>query len=268
MTGFLKRFSTLNLQHPVGTIGRRAFNGFLDQLLPPRCLACGIAVQDTGRLCGACWSALDFLQGAGCLCCGYPFDAAPPQYPGETFCAACQADPPPFDRARMALRYDDGSRGMLLAFKHGDRLDYGPFLAKLLGQAHSHSPGKDARPPLVLPVPLHKNRLRQRRYNQAAVVGQAFAQTWKYDYLADALQRIKHTPPQQGNSLSRKRNVAGAFTFQTARASAVRGRRVILVDDVYTTGATARACARILKRQEALHVEVLAVARVCRPTTL
>ncbi len=268
MGGFLKRMARNGLGRHVSVRARHVWTGILNQLLPPRCLACGVGVQDAGRLCGDCWGALDFLQGPACACCGYPFEGGVLHLVEEHYCAACQANPPAFDRARMALRYDEASRGMILAFKHGDRLEYGPFLADLLGQAYGPGPCPGETFPdntVVLPVPLHRKRLRRRRYNQAAIMGQIFARNRGFLYLPEGLRRIKHTPPQHGNSAHRLRNVAGAFVVSDGTADRVRGQVVILVDDVYTTGATVKACARILKRHGAARVEVLTIARVCRP---
>ena len=230
----------------------------LNHMLPPRCLSCGAGVQDTGRLCAGCWKGLKFLQGPSCACCGHPFDFI--SEAEGSLCGRCLTKKPSFDLARSALRYDDGSRPMILSFKHGDRTDYADFLAQLLTQV---CPPLKPSGAIVIPVPLHKRRLRRRRYNQAMLIGQSFAGKKSLDYIPDMIIRIKHTPPQQGNYGHRKRNLAGAFEFRDSYRDRVRGRTVILVDDVYTTGATAGACARILKAAGAGRVEVLTLARVC-----
>ncbi|MCK5424533.1 MAG: ComF family protein [Emcibacter sp.] len=170
---------------------------------------------------------------------------------------------PAYDRARSALRYDDGSRKMIIAFKHNDRTDYAEFFGQLLLQADGSFNLTDA---IVTPVPLHKKRLGKRRYNQAALMGQVFADKKQYNYITDMLIREKHTPPQQGNHSNRKRNVAGAFKFKAKYHDIIRGRPVILIDDVYTTGATVGACAQTLKRAGAGRVEIITVARVCQPS--
>ena len=134
----------------------------LDAVLPPRCLACGTTVAAPGALCAACWPALSFLTPPWCACCGYPFeyDAGP-----DALCAACIASPPPWRRARAALRYDEASRGLILAFKHGDRTEMAPALARWLAGAADLSEVD-----LVTAVPLHWRRLFARRYNQAALL--------------------------------------------------------------------------------------------------
>ncbi|NOZ41697.1 MAG: ComF family protein [Alphaproteobacteria bacterium] len=241
-----------NFKHRISHWSRH----LLDQLLPPRCLACGGGVQDAGRICSDCWRQLDFLQGPACACCGYPFDFGS----DGALCAACLKSLPPFRRARAALRYDDGSRHMIISFKHGDRTDYGDFFAQLLSQA---SQGLELSSALVIPVPLHKQRLRKRRYNQAAVLAQNFARKKHFDYIPDMLVRHRYTPPQEGNYACRKRNVAGAFNIREKCRQIIAERAIIVIDDVYTTGATATACARLLKQAGAGSVDILTLARVC-----
>lgn len=231
----------------------------LDQLLPPRCLSCGTGTQDSGRICSDCWKGLAFLQGPACDCCGYPFDFQVE----ASLCGHCLKKRPAFDRARSAVRYDDGSRRMIISYKHGDRTDYADFFGQLLMQAGQALDFPDA---VVTPVPLHKKRLGKRRYNQAALMGATFAEKKSLAYSPDMLCREKHTPPQFGNFGRRKANVAGAFSFRHKYRDMVRDRTVILIDDVFTTGATAQACSRILKRAGAGRVELLTIARVCQPS--
>jgi len=232
--------------------------GLMDQFLPPRCLSCGAGAQEAGRICSDCWKILDFLQGPACGCCGFPFDFG---HLAEDFlCGACLVKTPSFDRARAALRYDDGSKRMIIAFKHSDRTDYADFFAQLLIQANQGSNLSNA---IVIPVPLHKKRLGGRRYNQAALMAGRFAEKKALPYIPDMILRQKHTPPQQGNYGHRKRNLAGAFRVKDKYNGRIKGRRIVLIDDVYTTGATAGACARILKHAGAEAVEILTVARVC-----
>ncbi len=229
----------------------------LDQLLPPRCLSCGILVQDTGRICSDCWKGLEFLQGPACHCCGHPFEFQVE----KSLCGNCMKKRPAYDRARAAVRYDDGSRRMIISFKHNDRTDYADFFGQLLLQAGQELDSTEA---IVTPVPLHKKRLGKRRYNQAAIMGQAFAAKKAFDYIPDMLSREKHTPAQNGNYGRRKRNVAGAFELRSRYQDMIKGRSIILVDDVYTTGATVGACARTLKGAGAGRVDILTLARVCQ----
>jgi ComF family protein len=232
----------------------------LDLLLPPRCLACHGAVDRQGALCPACWSALQFLGDPQCVSCGLPFDFDP----GEpSRCGGCLRKPPPFERARAALAYDDASRPLLLGFKHADRTHAAPPFGQWLARAGADLLG-DAE--LVVPVPLHRWRLFRRRYNQAALLAIALGRARGVPVEADLLVRRRATPSQAGRSrIARQRNVRGAFAVRPGRGAAIAGRRVLLVDDVLTTGATAMECARVLKRAGAAAVDVVTLARVLRP---
>jgi ComF family protein len=231
----------------------------LDVMLPPRCLACGGAVGEQGALCPECWAGIDFLAPPLCARCGFPFEL---DTEAGTLCGACQARPPVFDRARAVLRYDAASRGMLLAFKHADRTDLAPYFGRWLARAGAEVL---AEADIVAPVPLHWTRLFARRYNQAALLAKAAAKEAGRPFLSDILVRRRRTKPQRSGPAARARNVAGAFAVPRGRRPAVEDRRVLLVDDVRTTGATLDACARALKAAGAKGVDVLTLALVVRP---
>lgn len=228
----------------------------LDLVLPPRCLACGTPVAAAGALCGACWGTMTFLTPPWCACCGLPFD----HHGAGALCGACLARPPDFNRARAALRYDDASRRLVLAFKHADRLDAAPAYGRWLAAAGAELlDGAD----LLVPVPLHRQRLLRRRYNQAAELARALGRLSGVPVAPDLLVRHRPTPSQGHLSAGARRdNVRGAF--RVGRAGALDGARLVLIDDVLTTGATVGACARVLRRQGARSVDVLTLARVVR----
>jgi ComF family protein len=237
---------------------RRLGGAILDLLLPPRCLRCNEAVSDQGALCAPCWNKIGFIGSACCDCCGLPFDL---DLGPETLCALCARDRPPFSRARSALRYDEESRPLVLAFKHGDRLQLAPALGQFMRRAGA---SLLAETDLIVPVPLHWTRLFARRYNQAAVLAHAVGKPSGIKVGADWLQRRRATPSQGRQSRAeRKRNVAGAFAVKPGRL--VAGLRVLLIDDVLTTGATAAECARELLKAGAARVDVLTLARTARP---
>jgi ComF family protein len=239
---------------------RRAAGLALDIVLPARCLACGVDVDRQGQLCAPCWRAIRFLAPPCCACCGFPF--AHDEGSGA-LCAACLARPPSFARARAVFAYDDASRGLVLAFKHGDHTHAAPAFAQWLARA-----GADllAEADLLAPVPLHRWRLLARRYNQAALLSAALAGLRGLPHRPDLLQRQRWTPSQgRMKRGERWRNVAGAFRVRPRHCAMVKGRRVLLVDDVLTTGATVEACARALLRTGANAVDVLTLARVVRP---
>jgi len=234
-----------------------ASTALLDALLPPRCLCCGTAVDRQGGLCPHCWTGLSFIAPPFCACCGLPFEY---EAQDGNLCGACLAEPPAFARARAVLVYDDGSRPLVLGFKHGDRIHaagaYGGWLARagadLLGDAD-----------LLVPVPLHWGRLFRRRYNQAALLAQALSRRTGVAAVPDLLLRQRATPTQGGlDRKGRHRNVKGAFRLRDRRS--VAGKRVVLVDDVLTTGATLAECARVLTRAGAARVDALTLARVVK----
>ena len=228
----------------------------IDLVLPPRCLACGVPVSDAGTLCGACWPALTFIAAPFCSICGVPFVY---EVPGETVCAGCLRRPPGYDRARSALRYDEASRRLLLRFKHGDRTDSAPLFARWLANAAGTLLDGG---PVLAPVPLHRTRLFARRYNQSALLAAGLARIAGLDWLPHGLVRHRKTRSQgRLGPAERRRNVGGAFSVTAAGRTAIAGRRVLLVDDVLTTGATTEACARALRRAGADGVDVLTLAR-------
>jgi len=240
-------------------VGTMVLRAAVDAVLPPRCLGCGDVVEDTGTLCGPCWSGLTWLAPPACACCGFPFPYAAP---AGTLCAACTRQPPAFDRARAVFRYDDASRGLVLGFKHADETHAAPAFGRWLVRA-----GADllADADLVAPVPLHRWRLLYRRYNQAALLAHAVSRSSGVRLAVDLLARRRHTP-QQGrlSRLARQRNVRAAFALRPRWREAVAGRRVLLLDDVLTIGATVEECARVLRRHGAAGVDVLTLARVVR----
>ena len=244
----------------VGRAASVSFRACLDVLLPPRCLGCGTIVDGMNSLCADCWRGLTFLGGPFCRSCGYPLPKAAATL---SVCGACAQEPPAFERARAALRYDDGARGLILRFKHADRTDVVKTFGRMLRGA-----GADllADCDWILPVPLHRWRLLQRGYNQAALLAYALADDRRHQVLPDGLQRIRATASQQGLSgAQREGNIkASAFRVHPRHRSRIDGRRILLIDDVLTTGTTATACTRALRRDGAAAVDVLALARVVR----
>lgn len=236
----------------------RWLTGGLDLLLPPRCLACGVEVAGQARLCAPCWRGLAFIGPPQCRSCGYPLPHAMPEAP---LCGACATSPPPYERARAALRYDEGSRRLILAFKHADRTDIGPLLGQWLAKAgEALCAGAD----VVVPVPLHRWRLLRRGYNQAALLAREVARSAALPFVPDLLVRARATASQQGlGARARQANVSErAFGVHPWHRRRLAGRRALLIDDVLTTGATVGACTRVLLRGGAAAVDVLTLARV------
>lgn len=234
----------------------------LDFVLPPRCAACGALTQRHVGVCAACWSDLNFITRPFCERCGRPFEF---YIPGTSQCAACLRRPPAFDKAFSPLVYGETSRDIILQFKHGDQLGHAALLASLMVPHMAHFGYSD---PYIMPVPLHRRRIIQRRFNQSAMIAQALAKQLSVQADVLTLQRTRATPMQQGlNAAQRRRNVQGAFAVARRRAARVRGRDIVLIDDVLTTGATVEACARVLRKAGASQIGVLTAARVVAPET-
>jgi ComF family protein len=231
----------------------------LDLALPPLCAACREPVGGKG-LCPACWSKLSFISRPYCERLGIPFVYDPG--PGILSMEAI-ADPPAYNRARAAVRFDDVSRALVHALKYGDRLDLAPMLGRWLGQA-----GREllADADGLVPVPLHWRRLWARRFNQSAMLAAAVSRESRVPVAAAALKRVKATVQQVGLTRpERAANVQGAFCVPDESKPLVVGRRLVLVDDVLTSGATLEACTRALLRAGAANVDVLVFARVADP---
>jgi len=231
----------------------------LDLALPRLCAACREPVDGQG-LCPQCWSKLSFISRPYCERLGIPFVYDPG--PGILSMEAI-ADPPAYNRARAAVRFDEISRALVHALKYGDRLDLAPMMGGWLANAGRELlVGADA----LVPVPLHWRRRWARRFNQSAVLAAAVSAATGVAVAAGALKRVKATAQQVGLSRSeRAANVQGAFRVPPEGKAAVVGRRLILVDDVLTSGATVEGCARALLRAGAANVDVLIFARVADP---
>jgi ComF family protein len=251
--------TTLPRLRRAGETARAVLRAALDLALPRLCAICREPVEGEG-LCPACWSKLSFIGRPYCERLGIPFVYDPG--PGILSMEAIAA-PPAYQRARAAVRFDETSRGLVHALKYGDRLDLAPMMGRWLTQA-----GREllAEADALVPVPLHWRRHWARRFNQSAILAVAVAQGCGRPIAARALKRVKHTAQRVGLSRTqRAANIQGAFRVPPDGKAEVVGRRLVLIDDVLTSGATVEGCAKALLRAGARNVDVLVFARVAEP---
>lgn len=231
---------------------------FLDVLFPPRCHACKAFIPDAGdvHLCATCLEACTLIRSPLCKTCGMPFLSADDN---DHLCGDCITEPPRFTAARAAALFAGPIRELIHRFKYNNRVQLCRPLGLLTG--HQLEPFAAAiSADLVIPVPLHVKRLRQRGFNQAVLLGEILAREWRLPISRCNLQRIRWTEPQINLSAAeRVANVRGAFSV--TEPAIFKGKRIILVDDVYTTGSTVAECARVLFRAEVAEVSVITVAR-------
>ena len=229
----------------------------VDVVLPPRCPLNGDIVDKQGMISPEGWGGLEFITNPLCDHCGIALDF---DVGDNGKCMDCLENPPEFDSARAAFKYNDVSRNLILGFKHGDKTHIVRSFSPWLAQA-----GKEmmAGADFLVPVPLHHFRLISRRYNQAAMIAEALSKTVDIPHVPDMIKRIRSTPSQGHLAAEdRYKNVRKAFDIPDKYREKIRGKVIILIDDVYTTGATARECSKILRRYGAEQVHILTLARV------
>lgn len=236
---------------------RQSFAPLIDLIYPPRCPACGEGLAAQDGLCAQCWGALAIPGEPACSLCARPFGDA--NAATGALCAPCLAEPPLHDGIAAATLYGDVSRKLILSFKHGRRIALAPLLARMTAARLPELEGEW----LVVPVPLHWTRLWRRGFNQSALVARDLARAGGHALLVDGLVRRKPTRPLGGlGRKARARVLSGAIAVRQRHREALRGRRVILVDDVLTSGATTNACVSALKRAGAEAVMIACFARV------
>jgi ComF family protein len=245
-----------------GAALKKAGGLFLDLLYPPSCLACRRAISEHGGLCPACWSAIRFIERPFCERLGTPFEAdLAAEEGGRAISPAAIADPPVFQRARAVARYEEGpAKKLVHRLKYGDRDE----LAAPMGRWMARAGGEllsDA--DLLIPIPLHWTRLARRRFNQSAELARAIEKIAAVPVETELLIRVKPTQPQVGlTRRQRAQNIQGAFAVPLARRIEVEQRKIVLIDDVMTSGATLNAAARALLRAGAQRIDALVFARV------
>lgn len=243
------------------------FNQIIDFILPPRCIVTGEIVDYPGHLSAEGWKGINFIASPQCVRCGYPFDfideCSSFSTSSMSVCGVCTKHPPIYNQARSALVYDEYSRDIILGFKHGDQTQNIPAFMPWLMQA-----GADfiEQADFLVPVPLHPFRLIRRRFNQSALMAQSLSHYSKIPCLLNGLERVRATPTQGYLGVkARQRNVKNAFIVPQTIIPQIKGKRVVLIDDVYTTGATVHECAKALLKNGVGTVDILTLARVVKP---
>lgn len=234
----------------------------IDLVYPPRCPLCGDALADQGGLCMECWGELEFPGEPSCKSCQRPLGTVAAGR--SATCFACEADPPIHSGVIAASLYNDASRQLILNFKHGGKISLAPILAQMIAL---RLPDTDGQPQLLVPVPLHRWRLWQRGFNQAAMLAKEITRNGHSkahsELMVDALVRGKRTPSLGGlGREEREKALAGAIAVNPRHKPSITGRNVILVDDVFTSGATSSACTKVLIEAGAASVRIACFARV------
>ena len=231
----------------------------LNLIFPPQCLICKGRVAVHGTLCLTCWNSVHFISDPMCDACGLPFEF---DVGGQALCGSCIKKRPTYAHARAAFRYDDNSRKLVTRFKYADQTQlakiYGDWLAKA---------GIDLLPQtdFIVPVPLHYLRFVSRRFNQSAILAQQLSKKTGIKHLPNAVTRTRHTKQQTGlTHAQRAENVRNAFTINQKYAGVIRGKTILLIDDVITTGSTIEQCVKALLKAGAMQVNVLTLARAGR----
>lgn len=233
------------------------FKKFVDLLIPIRCAKCGTILENRRGLCADCWTLIPFITEPVCNCCGFPFDF---EVEEGALCGACSHIHPPYTTARSVFVYTLQSKDLILKFKHTDSIHSAPLFAEWMARLL-----KDVENPLCIPVPLHWTRLFMRTYNQAALLAQEIAKHNNWAYAPSLLLRKRRTPSQgRLSKAERIKNIERAFAVSKKKKGLLLDRTIILVDDVFTTGATLNACSKTLLKAGAKEVQALTLGRVVK----
>jgi ComF family protein len=235
----------------------KAITAALNLLFPPQCSLCRVVIEQAGAICGDCWQELHFISDPQCKRCGYPHEYEMGQ---GAECAACLANPPEYYRHRSVLYFDEVSKKLVHDLKYYDNALMVESFARWMKRIAPEWLAEEGA--IIAPVPIHRYRLWQRKYNQSALLASALAKVSQREMMSSLLHRVKHLPPQASLSRQKRlRNVGSAFRVNPNYREVVKDRPVILIDDVMTTGATINACAKQLNKAGAGRVYCITLAR-------
>lgn len=231
----------------------------LQMFFPANCMACNATVAKMGSICASCFNSMQVLTAPECSKCGEAFEYNIDFASEDIICNNCENHPPIYDCAKAIWAYDDFSSNIVKNFKFGDKTAIAPYLGKILSQRGNELIDKAD---IIAPVPLHYKRLRQRRYNQAALLCNHINNKYRHKLQLDLLVRTEYTIPQVELPYNkRQQNVENAFTLNQKYNSKIQDKTILLIDDVITTGATVNSCANILKSQGANEIYVLTLTK-------
>ena len=234
----------------------KVFKTLVDLILPHRCIKCTQVLHGTFGICSTCWGKIKFISAPMCITCGMPFEFS---FNQETNCGACIKEANFFDKARSLFVYNDESSILIHKLKYMDKTHIAAYFAQWLKNAFQKEIDECD---IIIPVPLHRKRLNQRFFNQAALIANSLGKKCDKAVTISYLERRKHIPPQTGLSkTARESNVTGAFKIRSNVKPLLKHKKILLIDDVYTTGATVNECSKVLKRNGVAVVTVLTVAR-------
>ena len=234
------------------------YKAAIDILFPPKCLSCEVMINnDDAGLCPACWLKIDFISEPRCAICSYPFEYS---HTGDELCLGCLAEKPLYHKLYFVFKYHESSKILLHKFKYGDRTYIGKYLVKWMLRSINAEILREI--DVVVPVPMHRYRLWRRMYNQSALLARQLAVAIGCNFEPRCLNKVRHTTSQSGlTRAQRKSNIHGAFATDANFNSSIVGKTVLLVDDVFTTGATVHACTKQLLKAGCAKVIVATVAR-------
>lgn len=242
---------------PLAAFLRESLAPLVDLVFPPRCPLCGDAIGEQTGLCTACWATLSIPQQPWCASCQIPLNTASTD--DGLLCGDCLAAAPAHNGIAAGTLYNESSRQLVLAFKHGRRIALAPLLGGLIAARLPPLEGEW----IIVPVPLYRWRLWRRGYNQAALLARELGRRSGHPVFVDALQRVRRTPALGGlGKRERRKALAGAIRPHPRHKATIAGNNILLVDDVLTSGATSEACVRALRKAGAARVVIACFARV------
>lgn len=239
---------------------QKFIKSIIDFIFPPQCYVCKKILEGEDGLCFECLSKINFISKPMCEVCGFPFEFKLSNKNNHLICPRCIKQPPRFARCVSAVRYDEVSKKIILPFKHGDKTNFAKFMAKVMCLTGKNLIN-DA--DVIIPIPIHFTRMLKRKYNQASLLSKLIGKQMKKEVLYSTLLR-KIATKSQGHlsTKERKSNVSGAFCVKYPEK--IKGKKVLLIDDVFTSGATVNECTKVLKKNGAKQVYVLTFARVIK----